>query len=155
MKRIHLYVAGIAVALVPAILGLTGNASFSQSVPVRVPEQAATIDATPSPDADDRGRRNGGHGADDGPTHDADDDHGRRGADDSPTPDVDDDGDRHRRGENSGHGDGGEDNSGPGGGGDDNSGPGSSSGSGDDGEDHSGSDDSEDSGGSGGHGSDD
>ena len=51
MKRIYLYVAGIVVALVPAVLGLTGNASFSQSVPVRVPDRVSSDDATSTPDA--------------------------------------------------------------------------------------------------------
>ena len=49
MKRIHLYVAGIVVALVPAILGLAGNASFSQSVPVRVPDTVSSDDPTSTP----------------------------------------------------------------------------------------------------------
>ena len=37
MRRVQLYLAAIAVAVVPAVLGLWGNASFSQDVPVRVP----------------------------------------------------------------------------------------------------------------------
>ena len=66
MKKIYLYVAGIVAALVPAVIGLAGNASFSQSVPLHAPHQAAThsTSATPSPSAsstpsataDDHGR---------------------------------------------------------------------------------------------------
>ena len=89
MKRIYLYVAGIVVALVPAVLGLTGNASFSQSVPVRVPDRVSSDDATSTPSRARRAAR---------PTHDAADDRGRGGADDGPNHDVDDDrgGDRDR-----------------------------------------------------------
>jgi hypothetical protein len=171
MKRIQLYAAGVVVALVPAVVGLAGNASFSQSVPVRSPERARTTGTTPAPspthDAnDDRGRRHGGHGADDAvpgsgvtsstPTddathdaNDANDDHGRRhgghGADDPATHDASDDhgGDRRRQAEA------GDDNGGNRGSGSDSS---SSSRSGsDDSGHHSEGDDS----GSGGHGSDD
>jgi len=43
MKRI--IVTGAALlAIVPASLGLLGNASFAQSVPVRVPSQASVLD---------------------------------------------------------------------------------------------------------------
>ena len=40
MKRIEVYAVGILLALVPAVFGLWGNASFSKDVPVRVPDQA-------------------------------------------------------------------------------------------------------------------
>jgi hypothetical protein len=40
MKRIEVYAVGILLALVPAVFGLWGNASFSRAVPVRVPDQA-------------------------------------------------------------------------------------------------------------------
>jgi hypothetical protein len=55
-------VAAVAalVAGVPAALGLVGNASFSRDVPVRVPDQARTVQPT------------------DAATHDANDDHGGR-----------------------------------------------------------------------------
>ena len=151
MKRIQLYAAGVVLAVVPAVVGLAGNASFSQSVPVRAPERASTPTPTPKPAAtrtrdanDDHGRRQGGHGVDDGPNHDVGDDHGR-GVDDGPNHDVGDD-----------HvGSSGRDNTGSGrSGSDDSSGssdPGASGGSGDDSGHHSGGDD----GGSGGHGSDD
>jgi hypothetical protein len=116
MKHIQLYAAGIAVAAVPAIAALTGT-SFSQ--PVHRVEQpvaasAARTTATPSPTAapshdanDDRGRRHGGRGADDGATHDAGDDHGRRhggrGADDGADHDAGDDhGGRHHGGDDRG-----------------------------------------------------
>ena len=36
MKRIEVYAVGILLALVPAVFGLWGNASFSRAVPVRV-----------------------------------------------------------------------------------------------------------------------
>jgi len=43
MKRI--IIAGAALlAVVPASIGLIGNASFAQSVPVRVPSQATVLD---------------------------------------------------------------------------------------------------------------
>ena len=49
MKRIQIYAAAIVAALVPAVLGLWGNASFSQDLPVRVPAEAETTSATPTP----------------------------------------------------------------------------------------------------------
>ena len=43
MKRI--FITGAALlAIVPASLGLIGNASFAQNVPVRVPSQASVLD---------------------------------------------------------------------------------------------------------------
>jgi hypothetical protein len=50
MKRIALTVAALGAALSPAALGLWGNASFSQAVPVDVPPSAevVTIPAGPS-----------------------------------------------------------------------------------------------------------
>ena len=45
MKRIEVYAVGILLALVPAVFGLWGNASFSKDVPVRVPDQARTTAA--------------------------------------------------------------------------------------------------------------
>src|SRR4051794_191998 len=108
MKRICVYVAGLVVALIPAVLGLTGNASFSQSVPVHAPDKASSDDSgstpTPTPShesnkpshkshathdaADDRGRGN-----DDGPNHDSVDDRGgdRATNDDGPNHDAGDD----------------------------------------------------------------
>ena len=59
MKRIILAAAAL-LAVVPASLGLLGNASFAQSVPVSVPSQATVLDdkggltTTPEPD-DDKG----------------------------------------------------------------------------------------------------
>jgi hypothetical protein len=176
MKRISLYVAGIVVALVPAILGLTGNASFSQSVPVHVPDrhgnsQVTDDAATPTPTprstptraADDRGRR-----ADDGPNHDVGDD---RGGDRNRGDDVTDNsgpGSTHSGDDHSGRGRGGADDGPRHDVGDDHgthSGSTSSSGSTshsgtDDSGHHTGSDDSShhggsDDGGHGGHGSDD
>ncbi len=43
MKRIIMTAAAL-LAVVPASLGLLGNASFAQSVPVRVPAQATVLD---------------------------------------------------------------------------------------------------------------
>jgi hypothetical protein len=50
MKRLLIFTAAAVVAAVPAITGLAGNASFAQSVPVRVPAQVAAAQA-----ADDKG----------------------------------------------------------------------------------------------------
>ncbi|MCW2838062.1 MAG: hypothetical protein JWQ15_2176, partial [Marmoricola sp.] len=123
MQRIQLYAAGVVVALVPAVVGLAGNASFSQSVPLRSPDRSSNVDARPTKAAtpsakptgdanDDRGRGHGGHGGDDRasdkpthvPTHDAGDDKGGRngghGADDGSTHDAGDD----KGGRNGGHG---------------------------------------------------
>jgi len=45
MKRMLIVTAAAAVAAVPAVFGLVGNASFAQTVPVRVPAQVATQSA--------------------------------------------------------------------------------------------------------------
>ena len=44
MKRPLIVVAVAAIASLPAVTGLVGNASFAQSVPVQVPAGARTID---------------------------------------------------------------------------------------------------------------
>jgi hypothetical protein len=67
-KRILLGAGALALAAVPATIGLWGNASFAESVPVRVPASGqvatgtpvptAVVSASPSPSAslaDDRG----------------------------------------------------------------------------------------------------
>lgn len=46
MKRIMMTVAATLLAAVPATVGLVGNTSFAQSVPVRVPSQAVVVDDT-------------------------------------------------------------------------------------------------------------
>lgn len=107
MNGIKVYSAAVVVALVPAVVGLVGNRSFSESVPVRIPQRVSstpdatvpapsprTISAKPTPQAeqDDRGRRHGGHGADDGPGPD------HSTVSDHSGPDDDDDHGRHRRG---------------------------------------------------------
>ena len=53
MKRMGLVVAGLTVAVCPAVIGLWANASFSEAVPVRVPahSQVIRVGATPSPSA--------------------------------------------------------------------------------------------------------
>jgi hypothetical protein len=97
-------VAGTLVAT-PAVLGLSGNSSFSRDIHVPVPSGAhrvhfvessdgaeASIEPEPSETTEDRPRGKGG--VDDGPQHDVGDDHGdRRGGD-------------NRDGGNSGPGDG-------------------------------------------------
>ncbi len=52
-KRILLGVTALVVVAAPAAFGLWGNASFAQSVPVRVPASVAT--PTPSASIDDHG----------------------------------------------------------------------------------------------------
>ena len=91
MKRIQVYAVGILLALLPAVFGLWGNASFSKDVPVRVPDQARTVAAVAkqhpravvaadragrTPAERHHGRHHGRHGADDPATHDVGDDHG-------------------------------------------------------------------------------
>jgi len=44
MKRIIIATGAVLLASVPATLGLVGNTSFAQSVPVRVPQQASVPD---------------------------------------------------------------------------------------------------------------
>ena len=48
MKLIQLLAAGAAVAVVPAVAGLVGNPSFSQSVPVPAAQHSAATPATPT-----------------------------------------------------------------------------------------------------------
>jgi hypothetical protein len=87
MKRIEVYAAGILLALVPAVFGLWGNASFSQAVPIRVPAVAKAPAAGPTHEtravlaAHHAGRESvedhhGRHGADDPVGHDVGDDRG-------------------------------------------------------------------------------
>jgi|BarGraNGADG00312_2_1021985.scaffolds.fasta_scaffold14834_3 hypothetical protein len=59
MKRIIITGAAL-LAILPASLGLIGNASFAQSAPVRVPSQATVLDdrgglATHAEPGDDKG----------------------------------------------------------------------------------------------------
>jgi hypothetical protein len=44
MKMLLIAVAVAAIASVPGVTGLVGNASFAQSIPVQVPAGARTID---------------------------------------------------------------------------------------------------------------
>jgi hypothetical protein len=56
MKRTTITLAALLAALVPAAVGLWGNASFSQAVPVRVPASAQVVTPTaPSTTVDDHG----------------------------------------------------------------------------------------------------
>ena len=84
MKKLLIAAAVAAAAAVPGVIGLAGNASFAQSVPVQVPAGASTIDdhgrhAEPGDDhgrhaepGDDRGGASGpsaaatSEGSDDG-----------------------------------------------------------------------------------------
>jgi hypothetical protein len=49
MKRIIIATGAVLLASVPATLGLVGNTSFAQSVPVRVPQQASVLDDNDRP----------------------------------------------------------------------------------------------------------
>ena len=51
MKRMGMVLAGVTVAVCPAVIGLWANASFSEAVPVRVPAsgQVVRITSTPAP----------------------------------------------------------------------------------------------------------
>jgi len=52
MKRTTITLAALVAALLPAAVGLWGNASFSQAVPVRVPASAQVVTPTvPTPSA--------------------------------------------------------------------------------------------------------
>jgi hypothetical protein len=143
MKRTMITLAAVLAALVPAAIGLWGNASFSQAVPVRVPASAQVVTPTVpvtaatsgAPTADDHG----GDTPRDQRTEPGDD-RDNRSATSTSTPSG-------TRTTEAGDDHGGGDSSGPGSGGsDDHSG---SSGSGRSGSDDSGADDH------GGHGSDD
>jgi hypothetical protein len=122
--------AALVLAGVPAVLGLTSNASFSRDVPVRVPEQAQVVAPTPTAAGDD-GTADQGPGEVE-PSDDLGDDQGDDVARDDRTEAGDDrDG---TSGRDDG-GSGGDDRSGSNSGGDD-SGSGSGGGS-DDGSGHS------------------
>ena len=54
-NRILLAAGALVVVAVPAVVGLWGNASFAQSVPVRVPASGQVVTPTPSPTVDDHG----------------------------------------------------------------------------------------------------
>jgi hypothetical protein len=75
------------VAGIPATLGLVGNASFTRDVPVRVPDQARTVQTSQAP------------------THDANDDHGGRVPRDRRTEPGDDRGTHHEAEPGDDHGD--------------------------------------------------
>lgn len=69
MNRLPLIISAGAVAaaaaVTPAVIGLTGNPSFSQQVPVRVPAHASVVTfptTTRSPDARERHDHRGGAG---------------------------------------------------------------------------------------------
>jgi hypothetical protein len=164
MKRIHIYTAAIGMALVPAVLGLWGNASFSQNVPVRVPSSVLTTHPSGTAhDADDDNIGKDGHDHDRPATPGAaphgslapsgDDHHldGRRGSE--PERGDDHGGDRRQVGVERGHDSGGHDVRPPEGGAQLDGGHGRGHGSDDHGVDEHGVDDNGR--GSGGHGSDD
>ena len=58
MKKLLIAAAVAAAAAVPGVIGLAGNASFAQGVPVQVPAGASTIDdhGRHAEPGDDRGR---------------------------------------------------------------------------------------------------
>jgi len=58
MKKMLIAAAVVALASVPGVTGLVGNASFAQSVPVQVPAGARTLDdpGRHAEPGDDRGR---------------------------------------------------------------------------------------------------
>jgi hypothetical protein len=76
-KKLMIAAAVAAIASVPAITGLVGNASFAQSVPVHVPAGARLID--------DHGRQ-AEPGDDRSGTRHSDRASSTRGSDDSPAP---------------------------------------------------------------------
>lgn len=96
-KKLMIAAAVAAIASVPAITGLVGNASFAQSVPVHVPAGARLIDdhgrhAEPGDDrsrhaepGDDRSRQ-AEPGDDRSGTRHSDRASSTRGSDDSPAP---------------------------------------------------------------------
>jgi hypothetical protein len=83
MKRTLITIGAAVLAAVPATVGLSGNASFAQSVPVRTPSQVTVAEhkggpakhAEPGDDKGGHGKSTrsgddkGGHGGDDGPGH--------------------------------------------------------------------------------------
>src|SRR4051794_32715423 len=77
MLKYFIAAAALVLAGVPAAVGLAGNDSFTRDVPVRVPQQAQTVDPTPAVDDDgtaDQGPGDVGPGdvdADDVPGDDA------------------------------------------------------------------------------------
>ena len=88
-------VAGSLVAATPAVLGLSGNSSFSRDIKLPVPSGAHSVSFGSPSDGDDGalhdvGDDHGGRrsGSDDGASHDVGDDHGgrRSGSDDSSGP---------------------------------------------------------------------
>ena len=58
MKKLLIAAAVAAAAAVPGVIGLAGNASFAQSVPVHVPAGVSTVDdhGRHAEPGDDRGR---------------------------------------------------------------------------------------------------
>ena len=63
MKRIIIATGAALLAAIPAAIGLVGNTSFAQSVPVRVPSQAKVVDdngGLRAPGATEPGDDNGG-----------------------------------------------------------------------------------------------
>jgi hypothetical protein len=72
MKKLLIAAAVAAIAGVPAVTGLMGNASFAQSVPVQVPAGASTLDdhgqhAEPGDDRGVKAEPGDDRGGDSGP----------------------------------------------------------------------------------------
>ena len=80
MRRTLILLVGVLVAAVPATVGLMGNASFAERLPVRSPSATAsagpTVPAGPTATVDDKGDRRPAGVSDDPATHDANDDTG-------------------------------------------------------------------------------
>lgn len=67
MIRIALAIGATVAALVPATVGLVGNGTFSQNVPVRIPGTAQVLpadDSTPGPSASASPEAGDDHGGD-------------------------------------------------------------------------------------------
>ena len=72
MRRALIILVGTGIAAIPAAMGLFGNASFAERLPVKVPAAVSTA----SPHAEPGDDKSATSGSDDPATHDATDDHG-------------------------------------------------------------------------------
>lgn len=87
-NRILLGAGALVVVAVPAVLGLWGNASFAESVPVRIPTQAVTTTAVPTPSPSESVDDHGGDVSRDDRTEPGDDrdEQGGTGPSSAPSP---------------------------------------------------------------------
>ena len=99
MRRLLIVLAAGLAVTVPALVGLLGNASFAQRLPVRAPAATAPVTATPSPShtasepGDDHGGDRPRGTSDDPPGDDHGGDRPRTGDDSSRHGGDDDSGD--------------------------------------------------------------